>query len=388
MVRLLKEIKIYNFGPINQPICFSLEKRKTEQFLENIIEGSNLLKTIYIYGANNSGKTKVVETIRFLKDIVELGKEIFNKRNYLPFLFNSDKVTELEYSFIIEGCKYLYLLRINLFDKYIVEEKMTIGSKVIFIRKNETLSLEENRKELKIDRDIFGLVYYYSVIGGNEDIDKLIEYINQIIYIEQQRNSDNIIKANSITDINKINFLEENIERINDVIKGFGFDFETVILKGTDQVNREIKSIGVNKKFKNQNLIVPLSLFESFGTNVFINLLLEVEKNQKSQLIVIDEIERGIHFALASAFIGYINREYPNKQLVLPTHMTDLLDSELKIRKDQIYIVENELQKGFSINRKFSKKVIRETMNFQKIFKSKSVGGVPEISLFENSDVK
>lgn len=356
--------------------------------MENIIEGSNLLKTIYIYGANNSGKTKVVETIRFLKDIVELGKEIFTKRNYLPFLFNSDKVTELEYSFLIGGRKYLYLLRINLFDKYIVEEKLTIDGRVIFIRKNESVSLEENGKELRIDKDIFGIIYYYSVIGGNEEVDKLIEYINQIIYIEQQRNSDNLIKANSITDINKINFLEENIERINNVIKGFGFDFETVILKGTDQVNREIKSIGVNKKFKNQNLIVPLSLFESFGTNVFINLLLEIEKSQKSQLIVIDEIERGIHFALASAFIEYINREYPNKQLILPTHMTDLLDSELKIRKDQIYIVENELQKGFSINRKFSKKVIRETMNFQKIFKSKSVGGVPEISLFENSDVK
>ena len=114
-------------------------------------------------------------------------------------------------------------------------------------------------------------------------------------------------------------------------------------------------------------------------------MLLEIEKNTKSELIVIDEIERGVHFALVASFINYINTKYPEKQLILPTHMTDLLDSELNIRKDQIYIVENNSEKGYTLERRFSKKVIRETMNFQKILKSRSVGGVPDIKV--NSDV-
>ena len=61
--------------------------------------------------------------------------------------------------------------------------------------------------------------------------------------------------------------------------------------------------------------------------------------------------------------------------------MTDLLDSELQVRKDQIYIVENSSEKGYILERRFSKKMIRETMNFQKILKSKSVGGVPDIKV-------
>ena len=183
----------------------------------------------------------------------------------------------------------------------------------------------------------------------------------------------------------KINFLENNLEKINLIIKDFGFNFDIVIIKGIDQVGRETKTIGVNKSFNNKHFQAPIFFLESFGTNVFIDLLLEIEKNDKSELIVIDEIERGVHFALVASFINYINTIYPKKQLILPTHMTDLLDSELHVRKDQIYIVENSSEKGYVLERRFSKKVIRETMNFQKILKSKSVGGVPNIKI--NSDV-
>ena len=80
---MLRNVKIYNFGPIEKEIIFSMEKGKTTQFEKNVIENTNLLKTMYIYGANNSGKSKLVETIKFLKDIVELGKETFNGKKLL-----------------------------------------------------------------------------------------------------------------------------------------------------------------------------------------------------------------------------------------------------------------------------------------------------------------
>mgnify|MGYP003377875781 CR=1 FL=1 len=76
---MLRSIRVNNFGPIEKEIIFSMEKGKTTQFEENIIKNTNLLKTMYIYGANNSGKSKLIETIKILKDIVELGKEIFGR---------------------------------------------------------------------------------------------------------------------------------------------------------------------------------------------------------------------------------------------------------------------------------------------------------------------
>lgn len=381
---MLRSIRVNNFGPIEKEIIFSMEKGKTTQFEENIIKNTNLLKTMYIYGANNSGKSKLIETIKILKDIVELGKEIFGRTNYLPFVFNDTNIpTKLEYNFFIKNKEYVYILEINFISKKIVKEILKIDEQIIFRRNEEIVFL--NEKKIKIDPNIFFLMYYYSQIGENKEVNFLVEYINKIIYIEQQRGSDSIIKSQSITNLEKINFLEENLEKINTVMKEFGFNFEILIMKGKDQIGRENKVIGIDKAFNNKHFQAPISFFESFGTNVFIDLLLEIEKNTKSELIVIDEIERGVHFALVASFINYINTQYPEKQLILPTHMTDLLDSELNIRKDQIYIVENNSEKGYTLERRFSKKVIRETMNFQKILKSRSVGGVPDIKV--NSDV-
>ena len=381
---MLRSIIINNFGPIEKEIIFSMEKGKTTQFEENMIKNTNLLKTMYIYGANNSGKSKLIETIKILKDIIELGKEIFGRTNYLPFVFNDINIpTKLEYNFFIKNKEYVYILEINFISKKIVKEILKIDEQIIFRRNEGTVFLDE--KKIKIDPNIFFLMYYYSQIGENKEVNFLVEYINKIIYIEQQRGSDSIIKSQSITNLEKINFLEENLEKINTVMKEFGFNFEILIMKGKDQIGRENKVIGIDKAFNNKHFQAPISFFESFGTNVFIDLLLEIEKNTKSELIVIDEIERGVHFALVASFINYINTQYPEKQLILPTHMTDLLDSELNIRKDQIYIVENNSEKGYTLERRFSKKVIRETMNFQKILKSRSVGGVPDIKV--NSDV-
>lgn len=379
---MLRSIKINNFGPIEKEIIFSMEKGKTTQFEENIIENTNLLKTMYIYGANNSGKSKLVETIRFLKDILEFGKEIFNRKDYFPFIFSNDNdSTKLEYNFFIKNKEYIYTLEINFISKKIIKEILRINEEIIFKRNEETAFV--NEREIKIDPNIFFLMYYYSQIGDKEEVNFLVEYINGIIYIEQQRGSDSIIKAQSFTNLEKINFLENNLEKINLIIKDFGFNFDIVIIRGIDQVGRETKTIGVNKTFNNKHFQAPIFFLESFGTNVFIDLLLEIEKNDKSELIVIDEIERGVHFALVASFINYINTIYPKKQLILPTNMTDLLDSELHLRKDQIYIVENSSEKGYILERRFSKKVIRETMNFQKILKSKSVGGVPDIKILE-----
>lgn len=381
---MLRSIRINNFGPIEKEIIFSMEKGKTTQFEENMIKNTNLLKTMYIYGANNSGKSKLIETIKILKDIIELGKEIFGRTNYLPFVFNDINIpTKLEYNFFIKNKEYVYILEINFISKKIVKEILKIDEQIIFRRNEGTVFLDE--KKIKIDPNIFFLMYYYSQIAENKEVNFLVEYINKIIYIEQQRGSDSIIKSQSITNLEKINFLEENLEKINTVMKEFGFNFEILIMKGKDQIGRENKVIGIDKAFNNKHFQAPISFFESFGTNAFIDLLLEIEKNTKSELIVIDEIERGVHFALVASFINYINTKYPEKQLILPTHMTDLLDSELNIRKDQIYIVENNSEKGYTLERRFSKKVIRETMNFQKILKSRSVGGVPDIKV--NSDI-
>lgn len=372
---MLKKVIMRNFGPIKKEAVLSMEKGKTEQYSDNIIEGTGLLKNIYIYGTNNSGKSKVIESLKLLKEIINEGKEVFSK-GYAPYLFSKfiNEIMDLEYFFIIDNIEYKYAIRLNFFNKEIESEKLALEEKIIFLREGNIA--KQNGNEYKLENDIFYLTYYYSQIGNLEEINKLVEYIKHIVFLDQQRESHLGIRRSS-NSIKKISYLEQNINELNTLIDKFGFDFELTIIKNPLLSEKYIGAKRGDRQFS-------LAALESFGTNVFIDLLLEIEQAKtSSQLIVIDEIERGIHFALVAGFINYINTKYPKKQLILPTHMTDLLESDLKIRKDQIYISTIIKEDGLKLERKFNKRVIRETMNFQKILKSKTVGGIPEISVIE-----
>lgn len=372
---MLKKVIIKNFGPVKEEVVLSLEKGKTEQYPENVIENTNLLKSLYIYGSNNSGKSKIIETLKLLKDIVEEGKELFTKFSYRTYLLGKveerKEVIKLDYYFLLENKEYRYSIELNPYKTKIKKENFYVDGTAIFIR-DEIASIEEN---------IFYLTHHYAKIGDNKDINNLVEYIKNIVYIDQQRESQDGIRTSSTNSLKKINYLENNLNKTNHLIKKFGFDFELTVAETNILDNRKYIAS------KRGEIEYPLSLFESFGTNVFIDLLLEIEQEKSSsQLIIIDEIERGIHFALVAAFINYINLKYPKKQLILPTHMTDLLESDINIRKDQVYISTITQDQGLKLEKKFNKRVIRETMNFQKIFKSKSVGGVPNISITEGNE--
>lgn len=372
---MLKKVIMRNFGPIKKEAVLSMEKGKTEQYLDNVIEGTGLLKNIYIYGTNNSGKSKVIESLKLLKEIINEGKEVFSK-GYAPYLFSKfiNEIMDLEYFFIIDNIEYKYTIRLNFFNKEIESEELALEEKVIFLREGNIA--KQNGNEYKLENDIFYLTYYYSQIGNLEEINKLVDYIKHIVFLDQQRESHLGIRRSS-NSIKKISYLEQNINELNTLIDKFGFDFELTIIENPLLSEKYIGAKRGDRQFS-------LAVLESFGTNVFIDLLLEIEQAKtSSQLIVIDEIERGIHFALVAGFINYINTKYPKKQLILPTHMTDLLESDLKIRKDQIYISTIIKEDGLKLERKFNKRVIRETMNFQKILKSKTVGGIPEISAIE-----
>ncbi|MGL4944648.1 MAG: AAA family ATPase, partial [Fusobacteriaceae bacterium] len=311
---MLRKISIENFGPIKKEVILSMEKGKTEQFPENIIDGTNLLKTLYIYGANNSGKSKLTEAIRLLSDIVNIGKELFTEKKYLPFLpIGEHKFFEIKYEFLINRREYEYKLKINIFEKEIVSEELAVDGTTLFGRKRDRVQIKD--KTIEINKDIFYISYHYAQSGALSELNYFYEYLKNIIYIDQQRDSHIAIRGKSV-ESELIEYLEKNIDSINSLLPKFGFDFNLSIMNN-ESITGDDKTIGVKKR----GLELPLHLLESFGTNVFVNLLLTVERIKDiSNLMVIDEIERGVHYALVAKFIEYINENYPNKQLILPTH--------------------------------------------------------------------
>ena len=379
---MLKYVEVENFGAIGEKIIFSMEKKKSEQFPQNVIEKTNVLKTIYIYGANNSGKTQFIKVFGLLKDITE-GRGYNN--TYNPNLWaNNGKLiiepTRLKYVFEFDNAVYEYYLEISFVDpskdpgKKIIKETLTVNKKIIFDRSLEKVKVEE--RVLEVEKDIFYLTSHYNKVGDIEEISKLYKYFQNIIFIDQQRGS-----KLSIED-KLINYIEKNITEFDENFQNFGFEFDLKVEEKNNGIST-YKEVRVSKG--NNKLTLPIRFSESFGTNTFLKLLATIEASEnKDILLIIDEIERGVHFLLVINFIKYLNRKYPKMQIILPTHLTDILGGDTEIRKDQIYISEiKDFQ--LSLKRSFNKKAIRETMNFQKIYKSNSIGGIPTININEVS---
>ena len=125
---MIIRFSIENFGPIREKQTISFEANKNDD-LENyyIIEpipGFRLLKLLLLYGANASGKTTMLKSLEFIRDLVLSPNSKKNEKlNFNPFLFDNEsknKNSSFELYFITEGKRYLYNIEFN--NRYIVNE--------------------------------------------------------------------------------------------------------------------------------------------------------------------------------------------------------------------------------------------------------------------------
>lgn len=369
---MIEKITASEFGPISKTIELDFTSGKTvEKKIDSdyTVQGSEVLKSIFIYGSNNSGKSQVLRLVKFLKDITLDGKKIFDSQDYYPNMYIGEgkiktklaKVTKLEYQILINQNRYKYSLELVLKGNKILKEELSKNEKKVFVR-NEGMDLDD---------DIFYLVHQYSKEGGNEDIKEVYEFMQNIIYINPETTFGNMKEFSS----NHLRKLNQNVFQINQTLKKFGFDFSIAVEKDNETL-KETEHVYV-KKSKVKSIF---GMFESFGTECFIKLLIEI-LSINSNVIVVDEIERGLNFELLSKFLQYLNKEFPNKQFIYATHMTDILEESY--RKDQFYISEI-IDNSLKIERKFDKENYRNTHNLRRYFVTGRVGGIPKI-VFENN---
>ena len=106
---------------------------------------------------------------------------------------------------------------------------------------------------------------------------------------------------------------------------------------------------------------------ESDGTKRLFDLIPLFYENRKSNVILIDEIDRSLHTNLTRRFVElfYALSQEKESQLIATTHDAYLLDLEL-LRQDEIWFVERQedhSSKIFSLNlfkERFDKKIDKE----------------------------
>ena len=121
---MITSFKFNNCFAFDKPVEMNLRAdMRTKKFNSNVFninENLNILKSIAIYGPNNTGKTTFIKCIKAIKATLE-NDEI----NLMANLFTKNLICEAGMSFIYEDIEYLDEFKFNFMERTYIYEKMS-----------------------------------------------------------------------------------------------------------------------------------------------------------------------------------------------------------------------------------------------------------------------
>lgn len=426
---MLANFSVQNFRSIKNKVTLSFEATKTDELEDYYIltpkEGVRLLKLGLIYGANASGKTNLLRSLDFLRDLIlePIGKKT-GTFDFKPFLFDENTPKEntiFEVEFFQNTVRYVYYLELN--KNSIVLEKLD------FYNPNKALvfkRITDAEKQLthiefgskigikKIQKDTLeaNTLWNNTVLGGflktNIEAFELSEVIDWF-----RNNMKPIIKPR--TDLaayvsEKVDLNEINKDVILEVLKKADFNISDIIIKTDEQdvtpdfLNFLSKNLSVSqeeiKKIKDKGKVEGMEVSiehvvnngntfelpfedESAGTQryyEFGGLLDMMIRNQS--VFSIDEFESSLHPDLLKHFLLSFLVNSKDSQLVATTHLRELLMEKDIFRNDTIWFTEKKEDGStdlFSLD-DFDSSVVRNTSSVYNAYKAGKLGATPNLS--------
>ncbi len=433
---MLLRLSIKNFLSFYKKVEFDMFPNLKRERFQNHIYTENeipLLKQAAIYGYNGSGKSNFIKAVGFLQSFV-LNENFLKSIDLKDYKFQLVAKNELPVSFEVEffykDKYYIYSTEIS----EIISEKLRISNLgesediLIFERngneikspylQNETSSvqlLEMNPKSslLPLNKqfpilsnlDCNHVFDWFSnqleIITMNSIIPMFIEvmskkpelvnFANKVFksinigvnaievsntpfdkWIHDKKNMQHIEnmmeqevpnpkKTLSIIE-NKINLFNVSIDKGMRVVQEFMFE--------------QLGQSGYKKKMKIAS--------QSDGTIRILTLIPAIYDAMKNQKVVfIDEIENSIHPNLMFALIKYYSQNDSNGQLIFTTHSTHLLNQQVLIRPDEVWLTEKE--EGNSKMYSLNDYKIHHTINIENGYLDGRYGGTSMVSEIGNN---
>jgi uncharacterized protein len=429
---MLIQVSVRNFKVFKDEAKLTLfasnyDKITREQ--ENVFEvpkfGLRLLKSAVIYGANASGKTKLIDAVAFMKDLIlnsskesQQGEQIETE----PFRLNTATAAQpsmFEIAFIHEGEMYRYGFEVT--TKEVVSEwlfhRPNTKEVEIFFREGQEFSVhgrsfkkgsllvkenmvrpnalmlsvaaQFNDKFAQGVLDWFGK--FHQVSGLFED--DLMEDTLQNIQNQQFKAQVLGFLRLADTSIEDFEIAEESpdlkeLEELPNFLKQFMTHaaIQTGMLKLSEVKTKhtifDVQNVGKG------TLDFSLTEDESAGTAKFFALSGTVISALNSgEVLIVDELDSKIHPNLVEQIVKLFNSKTSNPnnaQLIFNTHDTNLLGTSL-FRRDQIWFIEKDRFGAASLYSLASFKTDeggRKTDNFEVNYLQGRYGGVPLLGDF------
>ena len=384
------------------------------------VEGkTGLLKSVVVYGANASGKTKLFEAFNFIKSFISPPK----RDNRIPVLdywqtkydgFRLNTVSEEANSFfetvmLIEGVQYRYGVELN--EKVVLSEWLYMKRQReinVFAREGADIKFNKEQVNVKVANNIISA----DMVSPSSSFLAVLKTFNEPLATKIVGWFDDavVISANDIRSAGSLQYLADEKKKkvITKFMKAFDFNIEDMNLHEIriEDVPEKVKAMigeenlsgplydGISTSHRQYNELYErvgdvwfsLEKDESYGTNrLFWLSCAIISALEKGTVLFIDEFDSGIHPYIARQVVDLFYRCKTKAQLIINTQNASLLrykteDDQKLFVKNQVYIVDKN-RYGESTLTPLTDFSSDMRSNLENLYLDGDFGGVPYVSI-------
>lgn len=427
---MLLQFSIRNYRSFKEKATLSFiasnydrETREDDNLYTDDQFGLRILKSAVVYGANASGKSKLLEALSFMQYFVISSSKESQKGDGIdvePFRLSTEmEKSPSEFEIIFTHKKIMYRYGFEVDKESVVSEWLYSRPKTkeieLFYRERqifETHSRNFSKGKAVIKEGLVrnnALLVSVAAQFNDKTSIEVIDWFNEELKVISGL-SDSGYQGYTLHKVEDPDHKKEILSLLQAADLGIRdiqlqkIDIEDVPKDVRDKIAKEVKGekgklqffsdiLTVHRKYDiNRNFVEEVNFSlddeESSGTQKFFSLtgpILDVIEN--GRILCVDELDSKLHPNLVCKIISLFNSKRINKnnaQLIFNTHNTNLLSSNL-FRRDQIWFTEKNKygeSRLYSLA-DFKSSKVKKNESFEDNYVDGKYGGVPYLGLFE-----
>lgn len=410
---MLIMFKAKNYTSFKNEAILDMRAASYKQHVAHLLEacdGTKLVKTTAIYGANASGKSNFVSAMFFFERYIfeqfitkqEAEEYDFSgeglKTKLEPFQLSEDNNDASEFDIIFTSNDKKIQYGFECTSKEVLNEWYFINDKKVFERSNDEVSYGSGygkyiKTFTKVPKErLYLSVLEYFLAEEEKEIllDDFVAFFQkeydvflEVFFESTIKNIAGLVRLNEriVEDIEFRKKVEKYLSQIDVGIKGLDVQVRTIVDEktGKDKEKKIVKTI--HDIYDNNGNMSGQKLFElpqeSTGTLRFLTYIQEViGMTERGGVFIVDEISARLHPLLTKLIIDIFQDSKNTKaQLIFTTHDISLLNKE-QFRRDEINFVDKN-NKGESSIYALSDLKVRDDATFNKDYLQGKYGAIP-----------